>query len=108
MPESALYIDYNKSADEIEKFVRALNPFILASTMFRGNLMKIMKVEVASDTLCMPHPPGCVSKIENGKFYIATSKGLIAPTVLQFGNFFMGDAADFIRIVNPKIGEEFK
>ena len=108
LPEEALYIDYTKSAEDIEKFVRALNPFILASTMFRGNLMKISKVEVASDTLCMPHPPGCVSKIEDNKFFIATSRGLIVPTVLQFGNFFIGDSADFIRIVNPKIGEEFK
>ena len=39
---------------------------------------------------------------------IATAKGLIAPTVLQFGSFFIGDSKDFIRIVNPKIGEEFK
>ena len=48
------------------------------------------------------------AKIEDDKFYIATAKGLIAPTVLQFGSFFMGDSKDFIRIVNPKIGEEFK
>ena len=53
-------------------------------------------------------PTITMTKIEDNKFFIATSKGLIAPTVLQFGNFFMGDAADFIRIVNPKIGEEFK
>ena len=47
-------------------------------------------------------------KIEDDKFFIATAKGLIAPTVLQFGSFFIGDSKDFIRIVNPKIGEEFK
>ncbi len=49
-----------------------------------------------------------LQKIEDDKFFIATSKGLIVPTVLQFGSFFIGDSKDFIRIVNPKIGEEFK
>ena len=103
-----LYINYEKSAEEIERFIRALNPFLLASTTFRGNIMKIMKAEVASDAFCLPHPPGTVAKIEDDKFFISTSKGLIVPTVMQFGSFFIGDSKDFIRIVNPKIGEEFK
>ena len=108
LSEKELFINYNKTAEEIERFVRALNPFILASTTFRGNMMKIMKVEVASDAFCVPHPAGTVAKIEDDKFFIATSKGLVVPTVMQFGSFFMGDSKDFIRIVNPKIGEEFK
>ena len=103
-----IFINYNRSAEEIERFIRALNPFILASTTFRGNLMKIMKAEVASDAFSIPHPAGTVSKIEDDKFFIATAKGLIVPTVLQFGSFFIGDSKDSIRIVNPKIGEEFK
>ena len=108
LDEKDIFINYNKTAEEIERFIRALNPFILASTTFRGNLMKIMKAEVASDAFCIPHPAGTVAKIEDDKFFIATSKGLIVPTVLQFGSFFIGDSKDFIRIVNPKIGEEFK
>ena len=106
--EKEVFINYNKTAEEIERFVRALNPFILASTTFRGNMMKIMKVEVASDAFCVPHPAGTVAKIEDDKFFIATSKGLVSPTVMQFGSFFMGDSKDFLRIVNPKIGEEFR
>ena len=103
-----LFINYNKTAEEIERFIRALNPFIIASTTFRGNLIKIMKAEIASDAFSIPHPAGTVAKIEDDKFFIATSKGLLVPTVLQFGSFFIGDSKDFIRIVNPKIGEEFK
>ena len=108
LEERDIFINYNKSAEEIERFIRALNPFIIANTTFRGNLMKIMRAEVASDAFSIPHPAGTVSKIEDDKFFIATSKGLIVPTVLQFGSFFIGDSKDFIRIVNPKIGEEFK
>jgi len=108
LSEQELFINYSKTAEEIERFIRSLNPFILASTTFRGNMMKIMKAEVASDAFCVPHPAGTVAKIEDDKFFIATSKGLIVPTVMQFGSFFIGDSKDFIRIVNPKIGEEFK
>lgn len=108
LSEKEIFINYNKTAEEIERFIRSLNPFIIANTTFRGNLMKIMRAEVASDAFSIPHPAGTVSKIEDDKFFIATSKGLIVPTVLQFGSFFIGDSKDFIRIVNPKIGEEFK
>ena len=108
LADGEIFINYNRSAEEIERFIRALNPFILASTTFRGNMMKIMKAEVASDAFCIPHPAGTVAKIEDDKFFIATAKGLIVPTVLQFGSFFIGDSKDFIRIVNPKIGEEFR
>ena len=108
LSDKEVFINYEKSAEEIERFIRALNPFILASTSFRGNMMKIMKAEVASDAFCVPHPAGTVAKIEDDKFFIATAKGLLVPTVMQFGSFFMGDSKDFIRIVNPKIGEEFK
>ena len=108
LSDADIFINSNRTAEEIERFIRGLNPFINASTTFRGNLMKIMKAEVASDAFCIPHPAGTVAKIEDDKFFIATAKGLIVPTVLQFGSFFMGDSKDFIRIVNPKIGEEFK
>ena len=108
LEERDVFINYNKSAEEIERFIRALNPFIIASTTFRGNLMKIIKAEVASDAFCIPHPAGTVAKIEDDKFFIATAKGLLVPTVLQFGSFFIGDSKDFIRIVSPKIGEEFR
>ena len=97
-----------KCLDEGVNIPAIKTAFILASTTFRGNMMKIMKVEVASDAFCVPHPAGTVAKIEDDKFFIATSKGLVVPTVMQFGSFFMGDSKDFIRIVNPKIGEEFK
>ena len=108
IPDKELFINYNKSAEELERFIRALNPFLIASTTFRGNVMKFMKAEVASDAFCLPHPPGTLAKIEDDKIFIATSKGLLVPTVMQFGSFFIGDSKDFIRIVNPKIGEEFK
>jgi methionyl-tRNA formyltransferase len=103
--DELFFIDYEKDAKSIERFVRALNPFIIATTNFRKNIVKVFTVE-AIDTNTH-EDPGTIVKIKNDKFYIATAEGLIAPTVLQFGSFFVGTSNDFIRILNLKEGEMF-
>jgi len=99
-------IDYNKSAEEIERFVRALNPFLLAATSFRKNLVKVYSAEVSNEQ--PKGAPGTIVKIKDDKFYVATSKGLIMPTSMQFGSFFIGTSKEFIKILNPQIGESFE
>ncbi len=103
--EDIFFIDYEKSATEIERFVRALNPFVIATTNFRKNIVKIFASEVINEKT--KENPGTIVRIEDDKIYIATNDGLIIPTVLQFGSFFVGSAHDFIRILNPKVGEKF-
>ena len=39
--DNDLFIDYSKSAIEVDRFIRALNPFLIASTTFRDNMIKI-------------------------------------------------------------------
>jgi len=100
------FINYEKTAEEIERFIRSLNPFLIATTGFRKNPVKIFAAQSAkgkSEAL-----PGTIVKIGDDKFYIATKDGLLCPTVLQFGSFFTGTASDFIKILNPKIGEKFE
>lgn len=106
-PEEALFINYEKSAYEIENFIRALNPFILARTNFRGTLVRVLSAEVLDEKLLQKYNSGSIIKIEDNKFYIATGKGLLAITSLQFGSFFAGTSKEFIKILNPRIGEKF-
>ena len=101
------FIDFRKSAVEIERFVRALNPYINALSVFRDNYVKIHKVSVCDDVISDEYNVGDIYKIKDNKIYIKTSKGAIVPEVLQFAAFFIGDVKDFIDIVNPKIGEHF-
>lgn len=101
----AFFIKWEKPAVEIERFVRALNPFLISATSFRQNIVKIFSTEVVPGKT--KEPPGTIVKIKNDKIYIATSEGLLVPTVLQFGSFFAGTSKDFIRILNPKVGERF-
>lgn len=105
-PEEALYIDFNRSALEINRLIRALNPFILARTNFRNTMLKILSAYVIED-FSHNEEVGKIVKIEKDKFYVSTGKGLIAPTSMQFGSFFAGTSDEFIKILNPRIGETF-
>jgi len=100
-------INFNKPAKEIERLIRALNPFIFATTLFRENIVRVMKAEYTEEEKPAEFPLGSIVKIENNNIYISTQKGLLIPKVLQFGSFFTGDSEDFIKILNPRIGECF-
>lgn len=105
LSEEMFFINYEKTAPEIERFIRALNPFLIAVTNFRQNLVKVFSAEIVSTK--SKESPGTIVKVEEDKFYIATKDGLLVPTALQFGSFFVGTAKDFIKILNLKVGEKF-
>lgn len=107
IPEELLNINYEKTAKEIDSLIRALNPFILAQTTFRGTNAKILSADIIDNDIPKSYPTGTIVKIENDKFYISTAEGLLAPTSIQFGNFFVGTSKEFIKILNPIIGEQF-
>ncbi len=107
LKEKDLFIDYKLSAIEIDRFIRGLNPFLIASTVFRANLMKIFMASYV-DKDSSKYQPGTITRVDSDKIFIATGKGYICPTTLQFGSFFVGDAKDFIKILQPKVGEVFK
>lgn len=100
-------INFNKSAEDIERFIRSLNPFIGAKTQFRNTLVKITSADMVKTKDKINHEPGSIVKIEDNKFFVATGKDLLSITSLQFGSFFTGSAKEFIKILNPQIGEKF-
>lgn len=102
-----ILIRYDESASKIESFIRALNPFILAQTSFRGTIVKVFSADVINCDVQKDYCVGTIINIENDKFYIKTGKNLLALTSLQFGSFFTGTSKEFIKILNPRIGERF-
>lgn len=108
LAEEHLFINYKKPALEIESLIRALNPFVSARTLFRKTITRIHSADVIDVELPKKHSIGSIVQIENDKFYIATGKGLLVPTSMQFGSFFAGSAKEFIKILNPQIGEKFE
>ncbi|MDD3435537.1 MAG: methionyl-tRNA formyltransferase [Candidatus Gastranaerophilales bacterium] len=108
LKEKELFINFKKTSAEIDALTRALNPFVLARTNFRGTLTKILTVELSNEISKEKVPPGTIVKIEKDKFYVKTGDGLIVLTSMQFGSFFAGTSKEFIEILNPRIGEKFE
>lgn len=99
-----IFIDWNKSAEEIERFIRALNPFIGAVTMYKGYVVRINSAKVLKRI--HNYKPGTIVKTKK-VLRIACGKNMLEPECIQYGGFFISTAKDFIERVNPKKGEMF-
>lgn len=97
-------LDFNKSAKYLERFVRALNPFITTRTTFRNIQVTVFSAE-ATDEDVEGFDNGTIVKVENDRIYVKTQKGLFVPTSIQFGGFFISSVKEFVRIMNPQVGE---
>ncbi len=96
------FIDWSKSAEEIERFIRALNPFIGAITFYKGNVIKINSAYVIEKDHKLP--PGSIYD-STGCLKIACGKDILEIDSMQFAGFFVSTGRDFSERVNPKKGE---
>lgn len=99
-----VFIDWNKSAVEIERFIRALNPFIGAFTTYNNFIIRINSAKVINKFHNLK--PGTISNT-NRYLRIACGKGLLEIKSIQYGGFFIGTGKEFVERVNPKKGEMF-
>lgn len=95
-------INWNKSAVEIERFIRGLNPFINAGTRYRCNYLKIHTAEV--ENYDSGFVPGTIVSTEND-LAVACKKGTLHIKILQAGSYFIGNSTEFIRLSHCKTGE---
>lgn len=99
-----IFIDWTKSAAEIERFIRALNPFIGAISMFYGTIVRFNSAKIIKQN--HKHKPGTIINT-NKTIQIACGKDVLEMECIQYGGFFIGTAKDFIERVGPKKGEFF-
>ena len=98
-------VDRQESAEKIERFIRALNPFISAMSTFRGIFVKIYSADVVHKKA--KYPPGavCYAKDVLG---VATGDGILEIKTLQFGSYMITDAKEFINTFKPQPGETLR
>lgn len=107
LKDNQTFIDFNKTSVEIERFVRALNPYLSTMCIYKNQIIKLHKVSVAHSPQENDFSVGEICEIKDDKVYIKTSDGCIVPEVMQFAGYFIGDCADFIEIIKPKVGDKF-
>lgn len=95
-------IDWARPADELERLIRAMNPWPSAFTSHHGKLLKIWKARVISDGA----PPGVIHDMrrENG-FVVGTGSGSLVVLEVQPEGGRRMSADEYTRGYRVKVGE---
>ncbi|TPG14428.1 methionyl-tRNA formyltransferase [Sphingomonas oligophenolica] len=84
-------IDFAKSADEVERLVRAMNPAPGAWFEFSGERVKVLAADVLPFTFQVP------GDVVDGALTIACGDGAIRPTLVQRAGRGVTSAAELLR-----------
>ncbi len=99
-----VFIDWNKSAEEIERFIRALNPFIGAFTHYKDTIVRINSANIIKKHHKLK--PGSIYNA-NKSLKIACGKDILEIESVQFGAYFISTGEDIVNRVDFKKGEYF-
>lgn len=95
-------IDLNQDIYEIERLIRASNPFYSAILFFRGTMFRIISANIWAQE--HSHQFGEIV-IKAGKPTIAVRGGFIIPEIIQIGTWGIFSPNDFMEKFNPQAGE---
>ncbi|MDO4336998.1 MAG: methionyl-tRNA formyltransferase [Eubacteriales bacterium] len=93
-------LDFNKSACELERLVRGLNPWPSAYTYLNGKTLKIWKSQVCDAAPFpegAPAKPGTVVHTDKKGIYVACQKGVLILTEIQLEGKKRMEAEAFLR-----------
>ena len=88
-------IDWNKSAVEIERLIRGLNPWPSAYTKLDGKTFKIWKASVKAENT--EAKPGCVCKVAKSSLEVQTGDGVLSLEEVQLEGKKRMEADAFMR-----------
>ena len=88
-------MDWEKTAVELERLIRGLNPWPSAYTGLDGKTLKIWQARVLEEEY--EGKPGCVVRAKKDDLFVKTGKGTLAITSLQLEGKKRMDAGAFLR-----------
>jgi len=102
--KSEAQIDWRQDARQIERAVRAFNPFPVCHADFNGMTVKIWQAGLCADEHGMP---GKVLAVDKQGITVACGKGALRLEVLQRPGGKAQPAAQFLQAVPVKAGDNF-
>jgi methionyl-tRNA formyltransferase len=96
-------IDWGRSAVEIERRVRGLNPWPGSFTYVDGKLLKVHRTKIIATE--SNSPPGEVIHADSGGFWVATAGGVIGLEEVQLENKKRLLGTEFIKGARIKAGD---
>lgn len=97
-----IIINLTQDIEEIERLIRACNPFYNAILFFRGIMFRIIASQIRREA--HGHIYGQIIKTNNS-IEIALNGGFLMPTIIQVGTWGVYDTKEFITKFNPQSGE---
>jgi methionyl-tRNA formyltransferase len=94
-------LDWSNPARVLVNLVRALAPEPAATTVFRGEGLKVLRAEVADGV----GDPGTVIEVSKHGFVVASADGGFRPLILAPAGRNVMAAADFVNGHRPQVGE---
>ena len=100
-------IDWTKTAVEIERLIRGLNPWPSAYTQWEGKTMKIWEAEVEDVVETIDtHESGTITEVTKHGFKVQTGEGRLAIKSLQIPGKKRMEADAFLRGYHIETGEK--
>lgn len=90
-------IDFTKSAVEIERLIRGLNPWPSAYTKFGDKILKIWKASVVEETSEYDSQPGTVVQVGKNNLLVQTGCGQLSLEEVQLEGKKRMDVGAFLR-----------
>ncbi len=106
-------LDFTRPAEELERYIRGLNPWPCAYTYLDGKMLKLWKANVmqeqSSEAEKLLHTvPGTIISAENKNLQIQTGDGILILTKLQLEGKKKMNAEEFLRGYTIKPGTILK
>ena len=102
--KSEALIDWQQSAEQIHRQIRAFNPWPVAQTIVDGNTLRLWNAEFVAEP--SSQPPGTVIDESKSGIATATGNGVLLITQLQLPGGKPLAVADFIN-AHSMLGKKF-
>ena len=99
-------IDWNKSALEIARRVRGLDPWPGSFTHVGGKLLKVHRMDIIATQ--RTGNPGEVVRADSGGFWVSTVAGVVALAEVQWENKKRLAGVEFIKGARVKVGDRLE
>ena len=101
-------IDWTKSVKDIERFIRALNPFFGAVSLYNEKPLKFWAVEMVYNLAAGDLPPGTICEITNKEIFISAKDGFIKTKVLGLDEqAYFSQTDEIIKALSLEKGGKF-
>ena len=97
LEKSAAWIDWQQAATQIDRQIRAFNPWPVAQTKLQGKTLRIWRTDEPRPVACRPAEPGTIIEIKPAYIEVAAGHGALRLTEVQLPGKRKMSAQDFIN-----------